>query len=390
MSSLRSALEEMTSEELRFLSDEELEADVLELQHASDAVLAEQARRLAEVERRRSVERDGFLSVTAWLRARARISASEAKRRVRVARALRDMPSVRRALSEGAISAGAAEVLIAGREACPEEFERVQETFADVARHLDVAELRALVGHWQQAVDEASGQRDERLHERRRLHVSPTLQGCVRMDGDLDPDGGAVVLTAISAAVDASVRACRDARTPAQRRADAIVEICQAYLASRERPKVAGERPNVMVVVDLEVLEGRSGRAEIEGVGPISSEAARQWACDADVTRVITRGRSEPLDVGRTTPVVPAAMRKAVVLRDRRCRFPGCDRRAAWCDAHHIVPWPQGETALRNLVLLCRGHHRMVHRSGFGIAWLDGGPVFTRPDGTVLEDRAPP
>jgi hypothetical protein len=108
--------------------------------------------------------------------------------------------------------------------------------------------------------------------------------------------------------------------------------------------------------------------------------------------RVVMAGRSEPLDVGRRTPVVPPAMRRAVIVRDRHCRFPGCDRPHTWCDAHHVVHWADGgPTAVPNLVLLCRRHHRLVHeRGGFRLELLDGRPVFRRRDGSLLEDRAPP
>jgi hypothetical protein len=90
--------------------------------------------------------------------------------------------------------------------------------------------------------------------------------------------------------------------------------------------------------------------------------------------------------------VVPAALRQAVVARDGGCRFPGCDRPHAWCDAHHIVHWADGgTTALANLVLLCRPPHRLLHWiGGFSVEVASGSPVFRRPDGTILEDRAPP
>ena len=63
-----------------------------------------------------------------------------------------------------------------------------------------------------------------------------------------------------------------------------------------------------------------------------------------------------------TTPIVPASLRRALVVRDGGCRFDACDRPAAWTDAHHIVHWAGGgPTSLSNLVLLCRRHHRAVH-----------------------------
>jgi hypothetical protein len=146
----------------------------------------------------------------------------------------------------------------------------------------------------------------------------------------------------------------------------------------------------VTVTVGAEALAGPP--SELDHVGPVRPETARRIACDASVMRVVMAGRSEPLDVGRRTAVVPPAMRRAVIVRDRHCRFPGCDRPHTWCDAHHILHWAEGgATAADNLLLLCRRHHRKVHeRGGFRLLVQDGRATFTRPDGTMLEDRAPP
>lgn len=141
--------------------------------------------------------------------------------------------------------------------------------------------------------------------------------------------------------------------------------------------------------------DGRSrpssaARSELDHAGPVGPELARTIACDASVMRVMLGGRSEPLDVGRRTPVVPPALRRAVIVRDRGCRFPGCDRPHTWCDAHHVVHWADGgPTSLPNLLLLCRRHHRLVHH-GFTVGLVEGRAVFRRPDGSVLEGRAPP
>jgi hypothetical protein len=144
------------------------------------------------------------------------------------------------------------------------------------------------------------------------------------------------------------------------------------------------------VTLDLDALEGRAGRSELVDAGPVTPDIARRIACDAKVSRVITDGGSQPLEVGRSTKVVPPPIRRAVTVRDRGCRFPGCGRPPDWCDAHHVMHWADGgETGLANLVLLCRPHHRLVHR-GFGVAVVDGRPIFRRPDGSPLEHRAPP
>ena len=94
----------------------------------------------------------------------------------------------------------------------------------------------------------------------------------------------------------------------------------------------------------------------------------------------------------RSRRLATGPLRRALVLRDGGCAFPSCDRPPRWCDSHHVVHWADGgPTALPNLVLMCRRHHRMVHQpGGFRLEVCDGRPTFKRPDGSMLEDRAPP
>lgn len=240
----------------------------------------------------------------------------------------------------------------------------------------------------------------EVLRSRCRLNVCPTVTRMVRVEGELDPEGGEAVLTALQAIVDADLRAGTgtDLRTPTQRRADALCELAHRYLRSPERPAVSGERPHVTLTVSIETLRGAKtprvvpGRCELDHTGAVPLETARRIACDASILPVVMGGPSEPLDVGRRTPVVSTPLRRAVALRDGTCRFPACTRPHVWCDAHHAIHWADGgKAALSNLVLLCRPHHVLVHEGEFGLSMVAGKPVFRRPDGSVLEDgRAPP
>jgi hypothetical protein len=287
-------------------------------------------------------------------------------------------------------------VLVAARDADHEAFGRSEEHLVEAGRIHSVADLQRVAAYWRQAVERDHATRGEdELREQRRLHASVSLLGTVRVDGNLDPETGETLLTALGAVLDADARSRGedDGRTPAQRRADALGEICRQWLDRGDRPTVAGERPHVTVTVGAEAMRGGSQQAsELDHVGPVSTATARRIACDASVMRVVMAGRSEPVDIGRRTAVVPPAMRRAVIVRDRHCRFPGCDRPHHWCDAHHVVHWADGgDTAVHNLLLLCRRHHRLVHdRGGFRLELMDGRAVFRRPDGSLLEDRAPP
>jgi Domain of unknown function (DUF222)/HNH endonuclease len=397
VSGLRSALEELQAEDLWAVESSQLEADLVELERAGRILQAERLRRIAEVDRRNEYHRDGHLSISGWLASRLRIGVQAATAEVRSARALGEMPSTRSALAAGEVSGQAVRLLVRAKEAHPGDFSRDEDVLLDAAKRLRVRDLYRAIEHWRQAADMAGSAEEEELRfQRRYLHVSSTLHGSVRVDGDLDPETGQSVITALNAVGDADVRGFGDRpdlRSARQRRADALGELCRQWLDSSGRPTVAGERPHMSVIVDVESLVGAAGkRSEFEAGQPLHPEAARRIACDAAITRVLTSGRSEPLDVGRRTAVVSPVTRRALVVRDRHCTFPGCARPSEWCDAHHVRHWADGgPTALSNLILLCRPHHRVLHqRDGFRVEMEDGRPKFFRSDGTRLDERAPP
>jgi hypothetical protein len=308
------------------------------------------------------------------------------------------MEHARQALEAGEISMSAVRVLADAQGAEPGAFGTGGAQLVEAARMHSVAALQRVVAFWRDRVARDAARDDVgAMRARRRFHASVSLGGMVRVDGDLDPENGESLIVALRAVMDADARSGdREDRTPGQRRADAMGEICRQWLDGSDRPRVAGERPHLTVTVDSHELaaSGPSAIGELDHTGPARAGLVRQVACDASVQRVVMGPGSEPLDVGRRTPVVPAAMRRAVIVRDRHCRFPGCDRPQTWCDAHHIEHWADGgSTTLANLLLLCRRHHGMVHRhGGFALDLIDGRPIFRHPDGTELEaaGRAPP
>ena len=133
-----------------------------------------------------------------------------------------------------------------------------------------------------------------------------------------------------------------------------------------------GQRPHLAVTVEMVTLAKQPGSraAELEWAQPIPAETARRLARDAAITPIVIGSESDQPRADRTTRVIAGAQRKALVVRDRGCRFPGCDRPPDWTDAHHIQHWADGgETRMDNLLLLCRRHHRMVHEEGWQLSW---------------------
>ncbi len=172
------------------------------------------------------------------------------------------------------------------------------------------------------------------------------------------------------------------------------------------------ERYQVVLHVSAETLAAdcEPGRSELDDGTRVSAETSRRLACDGSVVRLgvgkgvggAVRGgpagprdgpgnpTAVPLTVGRKTRTIPPAIRRALEARDRGCRFPGCGLR--FTDAHHVRHWADGgETAMGNLVLLCRRHHRAVHEEGFRIEMGPSGqPNFYDPGGRPLPGTPPP
>jgi Domain of unknown function (DUF222) len=175
----------------------------------------------------------------------------------------------------------------------------------------------------------------------------------------------------------------------ASRRADALARVAEGYLQNPvDSAEVStADRYQVVVHVDAETLKEQSaGRCHLEHGPTLPAETVRRLSCDASLVRILETERGEPLDVGRKTRSIPPAIRRALNARDPGCCFPGCTYQR-YLDAHHVEHWVDGgETKLKNLVHLCRTHHRLVHEGGITVAARAGGGWrFARPDGREFE-----
>jgi hypothetical protein len=173
-----------------------------------------------------------------------------------------------------------------------------------------------------------------------------------------------------------------DLATSTQRRADALVAVCGYTLDSGELPDNGGDRPQVVVTMNLDTLRHQIGTATLDDGARLSATEARLAACDARIIPAVLGGKGQVLDLGRERRTVTGALRRALVLRDGGCTFPSCDRPDRWTDGHHIVHWGDGgETSLINTALLCGHHHRVIHRGEWEIRInpADGLPEFLPP-----------
>src|SRR2546421_7156457 len=355
-------LPELQAEDVSEVSPDVIGAQLEELRRHINACEAEFSRRLQRFDKGEGYSADGALSARAWLRWKCHLSPAAASDRVQTARRLASLELTESAFAAGEISYSHASLIARTAAELGERWDlQAEEILVTAAKELDPGRLRFATLHLRHCL-EPDGVLDDanQTYGRRLLHLSQTLDGIFRIDGQLDSEGGA----ALRAALDALMRppAEDDTRTPAERRADALVELARTQLDAGTLASVGGQKPHLTVTTEWATLCNQPGSraAELEWSQPIPAETARRVACDCSLTPVV---EGEAQGTGR---VVPGSMRRALVARDKSCRFPGCDMPAAWTDAHHIRHWADGgPTKLWHLILMCRRHHRLLHEGGW-------------------------
>jgi hypothetical protein len=391
-STARDFISDLESEDVESFTDTALGEDLTELRRTMDRIEFQFSRRLDLFARRQGYVAFGFVTLVSWLRGACRLSPGAASQHAEVARNLRSLPDTSTALAAGEIGFHHAAVIARSvTEVGVEAVVRQEPTLLEAAAKLDPKLLSYVTRQIRHCEDPDGTLADaNENHDRRYLHLSQTLGGLFVIDGRLDAEGGATLRAALNA-LDEPWKA-DDTRSGSQRRADALVELAHQRLDAGNLPEAGGQKPHLSVTASMSTLMKEPGCAagDLEWSLPITADTVRRIACDCAMTRVLLGPNSEPIDVGRCTRTVPPALRRALVVRDHHCRFPGCDRPADWCDGHHLIHWIDGgETNLANTCLLCRRHHRFVHELGWQLRWSAPGEIIaikpwwmgsTRPD----------
>jgi hypothetical protein len=328
----------------------------------------------------------GNITAASWIARTCGMSITSAADRLCVGEQLESLPKVAAALGSGEISYQSTSVLCHLREQLGEKAELFDEDeMLEYARAWSVFHLRKLCNRARHEADPDGFFNDaEENFTRRRFHVSQMSDGLYLVDGVLDPVAGAALVTAID--VLAKPKGPEDERTPRQRRADAVGELAVHAMENGTLPRRHSVKPHLNVTMTLEALKAQIGvpPADLDLSLPISIRTAERLACDCTMSRVLLAD-SMVIDVGRATRTVSAPTMRALRVRDKGCRFPGCDRQVNWSNPHHIIYRSRGGSdKVTNLVLLCFFHHRLVHEGGWQVIKVGREFQFMPPERIVM------
>lgn len=191
-----------------------------------------------------------------------------------------------------------------------------------------------------------------------------------------------------------------DTRTHDQRRADVFIDTLVSatpaqILQSETRgaPRITASVSIVIPVLSLlNAPEGCRDVATVNGLSPIPTDVALQWAAQAPhLQRILTDPiTGHVITVDSRMP--DASLKRFLRARDVTCRFPGCMKAAERCDIDHTIPHESGgPTSEQNLAHVCRRHHVQKHQKGWDLEQLAGGVMVWRtPDGRRITTEPEP
>jgi len=348
------------------------------------------------------------------------ITRRAAERKVELAAGLQRHPRLAAALDEGSVSARKVEVLLHDTEHLPFPLaDAVIARVLDTADERTVPQLRADVRAAELALDsEAAAARHAEARRERCVRMVPAPDAMAWIHALLPAADAATVMSALDGAT--AVREPGDERTADERRADALTAMARRVLDSglgpdgTPLPVRQHRRPHLLVTVAGVGAGGTGTRplpgspssalaggtdpsgvgsvAHLAGYGPVPLAAVAHLLDGATqgVVRVDEDG-VPAVDAAGTDGYRPSAeLARAVVDRDRTCRFPGCRVPAHRCDIDHVDPFDpdrpaRWQTVEQNLQALCRHHHRLKTHGGWYVSRdpISGATLWRSPLGRV-------
>ena len=291
---------------------------------------------------------DGAVSLPAWFVTHAGRSRPEAFVLTRTLRRLRELPVTFEALRTGVLTHAQVQVIVANvSDRNVGAFVDAETELVPLLAPLSIAELTTAMRAWAARAHAAAVAA---------ANADPNLPG-------------------------------EPVRVHSQKMADALVEMARMIIQGF---KTSGRRSAEMVVVmTLNDLNHNVGQTPS---GTVFDQATIQtMMCDANIAPILLGHRNEPLHYGSGKDFIPPGLYKRILVRDRHCRFRGCDRPGIWSEVHHLKHRANGgPTDITNLALFCSRHHHLLHKKGWDATMTsDGVLTVTTPTNNTLVSHPP-
>jgi hypothetical protein len=354
---------------------------------------------------------DGAVSMAAWLTERLGVSGATARMWAQTATRLTELPELAATLASGDTSLD----LVAPLAAMATPTTDAKLATRASAGGLSVKQARELAASHRGVTDEAEARRFE--HRSFRFNdTNLTVWAAMTKDDYATTKAllmagvslhGSETSTNTSDAGDVSLTGSQpNGYVPYvpfnQRLYDSFMDVISG---GRSTTKGNWYRPTMVVHADLHYLVGsgfggdvgglgnsvQNVGADIQGLGPISSQVARRLACDAGIVFSVEDHNGCILDQKRVRRSPTEAQRREIARRDKGCRFPGCSF-TDFTQVHHVKLWTDGgETNQDNLLTLCGRHHRAVHELGWNVTGdCDEMVTFIGPHGHSMKSGPSP
>jgi hypothetical protein len=368
------AVDDLLALDVDNIDDRALSDAVVELRRVQARLAAVHARLVDRVERRRPWALEQYRTTASWLADSDNTSVEDARHDVRLARRLRTMPATAAALAAGDISvAHALRLASLNAPDTAAAFADAEDFLVGQARTMRWPDFTKALAYWLRLARDDDPDPDKADHERRHVSLHDGLRGTGVLTGELAAVDKATFGTALDriekelfdadwadtrARLGDAATAADLARTPRQRRHDALIEMAvRATTASAD-----GKRPRPLVSI-LTGYDAFADVCELADGTVISPGTVASMLSEADIERVVYDGPSRVVDLGRTRGFVGAA-RRAVELQHHRCTGRGCLVSADKCQIDHVRRYADGGiTRPDNGEPKCGFHNRARERA---------------------------
>jgi len=382
------------------LREEALGESIREVYALEARLAAMRSALLAQAEHSGLATGDAHANLVAWLRERVRLAPAQARRQLMSARGLGEHPEAAAGLAQGAYPEASATVITGALDALPADLvetevrDRATTHLVDAARTHDTRTLARLAAHLGEVLDPEGADRRlaAQLDAAEARAARETFLTLTHDEDRQATDGTFRVPLHTGVALQHMIESLTNPARPdpipstdptagtpvpaARRRGEAFAQLIDRT-SGADLPRTGGSTTTVVVTMALHALHEGLAAAHLDTGHRLAPATARRLAAAHGVIPAVLGTEGEVLDVGRRARLFTRAQRLALnVQQHGTCAAQGCDRPAAWGDAHHLHPWSGGgPTDLSNGVLLCPRHHTLAHRPGYDTTVLAPGRI---------------